>query len=76
MVYLYATKKILRGDEIIDPKVEPIFETDPKTARSLDALKSARPATKAEIDAYNERNARANGLDVVEAPAKAQAKGD
>lgn len=62
MVYLFAQKKILRGTEVIDPKVEPIFESNVDDAKTLDALKSARPATKAEIDDFKARKNKRDGI--------------
>lgn len=72
MVFLYAQKKILRGTELIDPKVEPVFEANADVAKQLDSLKSARPATKSEIDAFKARKDRADGV-VFEAPAPSDA---
>lgn len=64
MAKMFALKTIIRQNaDGIEEAVKPrqVFDARPPEARHLDALKSARPATEAEIQAHNDAQAKADG---------------
>ncbi|MGR3747536.1 hypothetical protein [Paracoccus sp. (in: a-proteobacteria)] len=63
MAKLLALKTILRRVEGVEELIQPrsVFDATPSEAKQLDALQSARPATKVEIAAAAKAQAKADG---------------
>lgn len=63
MAKMFAKNKILRRVDGVEEVVpaRTVFDATPTEAKQLDALQSARPATKAEIAAAAKAQAKADG---------------
>lgn len=60
MAKLFSKMKIIMPGDVVIP-ARTVFDATPSEARQFDALKSARPATAAEIKAHAEAQAKADG---------------
>lgn len=60
MAKLFSKMKIIMPGDVVIP-ARTVFDATPSEAKQFDALKSARPATAAEIKAHAEAQAKADG---------------